>query len=276
MIRILFFGDIVGRIGRQAMIKILPKLKKEFKPDLILANAENLAHGKGVTADTLKEVINAGVNYFTSGNHFWSKKEEIEEVIKQNLSIIRPANYPDTFSGQGYMVADLGGQNANLSRKILFINLMGRVFTKIEDYEVNCPFKKADEILAKFPEVKIKIVDFHAEATSEKMALGYYLDGRVSLIVGTHTHIPTADERILPKGTAYISDLGMVGAKDSIIGVEKQPILNHFLSNKLYDPVKIEIPKKGTVVVNGVFVEINEKTGKAKKIERIVREVTIS
>lgn len=268
--RLLFFGDIVGRIGRKAIIKILPKLKEEFEPDLVLANGENIAHGKGVTVDTLKEVMAAGIDYFTSGNHFWSKKEEIEKVLTQNLPIIRPANYLDTFSGQGYILADLGGQ------KVLLVNLIGRVFTKTEDYEVSCPFKKADEILAKFSEIKIKIVDFHAEATSEKVALGHYLDGRVSLVVGTHTHVPTADEQILPGGTAYISDLGMVGMKDSVIGVEKQLIIDHFLSDKLYEPVKIEIPKKGVVVVNGLFVEINQKTGKAESIKRIKRETIIN
>ena len=161
------------------------------------------------------------------------------------------------------------------SALVLLINLVGRVFTKVEDYQVSCPFKKADEILAKFPEIKVKIVDFHAEATSEKNALRFYLDGRVSLVVGTHTHVQTADEQILPSGTAYISDLGMVGAKDSVIGVEKQRIINHFLLDELYEPVEIEIPKKGIAIVNGVFVEIDEKTGKAKKIERIKKETII-
>lgn len=266
--RIMFFGDIIGRIGRQAMVKILPELKKEFKPDLILANAENIAHGKGVTVDTLKELMAAGIDYFTSGNHFWSK-EETEEVVKQNLPIIRPANYPDSSLGRGYAIFEIQKE------KILLINLIGRIFTKIEEYDVSCPFKKADEILVKFPEIKIKIVDFHAEATSEKTALGFYLDGRVSAIVGTHTHIQTADERILSNGTAYITDLGMVGAKDSVIGVEKQLIINHFLSDDLYGRVEIEIPKKGTVVVNGVLLEIDKKTGKAKKIERVKREIII-
>ncbi|MGC9048955.1 MAG: TIGR00282 family metallophosphoesterase [Patescibacteria group bacterium] len=287
--KVLFFGDIVGRIGRQAIIKILPGLKKEFKPDLVLANAENIAHGKGVTVDTLKELMNAGINYFTSGNHFWSKKEEVEKVLTQSLPIIRPANYSDKFSGMGYIILDIGvnqrlprldrrvkaGSNRRESASILLINLIGRVFTKIEDFEVSCPFKKVDEILNKFPEIKIKIIDFHAEATSEKTALGYYLDGRVSLVVGTHTHVQTADEQILANGTAYLSDLGMVGAKDSIIGIEKQPIIDHFLSDKLYEPVEMEIPKKGIAIINGIFVEIDEKTGKATKIERIKRETII-
>lgn len=278
----MFFGDIVGRIGRQAMVKILPELKKEFKPDLVLANAENIAHGKGVTVDTLKELMRTGIDYFTSGNHFWSKKEDAEKVVKENLPIIRPANYPDTFSGRGYALietqvnADISTNHRCNSHKsaILLINLVGRVFMKDDEQIISCPFKKVDEILVKFPEIKIKIVDFHAEATSEKTSLGYYLDGRVSLVVGTHTHIPTSDEQILPQGTAYISDLGMVGHKESIIGVEKQPILDHFLSDKLCEPVEIEIPKKGIVIVNGVFVEIDKKTGKAKKIERIKKEVT--
>lgn len=269
MIRILFFGDIIGRIGRRALVRLLPKLKKELKADLVLANAENMAHGKGVTVDTLKEVMKAGVDYFTSGNHFWSKKEEVEKVLVEGLPIIRPANFSESFSGQGYAVFEVK------RNKILLINLVGRIFTKIDDSQVVCPFRKVDEILSKFPGIKIKIVDFHAEATSEKTALGYYLDGRVSAMVGTHTHIPTADEKILPGGTAYVTDLGMVGPKDSVIGVEKQLIIDHFLAENLYNPVQVEIPKTGIVTVSGVLIEIDKKNGLAKKIKRIKKEIII-
>lgn len=267
--RILFFGDIVGRIGRKAIVRALPELKKKLKPDLILANAENLAHGKGVTIDTLKEMTRAGIGYFTSGNHFWSKREEVEKVVSQKLPVIRPANYPDSALGQAHMVITVH------RNKVLLINLVGRVFVKDEEKKISCPFQKIDEILAKFPDVKIKIIDFHAEATSEKVTFGHYLSGRVSALLGTHTHIQTADEQILAGGTAYITDLGMVGAKDSVIGVEKQNIINHFIDGRLYEPIAMEIPKKGEAIINGVLVEINEKTGRAKKIKRIKKEVAI-
>jgi metallophosphoesterase (TIGR00282 family) len=272
MINILFFGDVVGQIGRKALIKILPELKRKYRVDLVLANAENIAHGCGVTVNTLKELLENGVDYFTSGNHFWKREMDIEAIINQNFPIIRPANYPeDLFLGQGYSLIELSKKKA----KVLLINLMGRVFTKVEKFGVSCPFKKADEILNQFLDVKIKIIDFHAEATSEKVALAHYLDGRVSLIVGTHTHVQTADEVILPKGTAYITDLGMVGAKDSVIGVKKDLIIQRYLLNKANEPLRLEIPKKGLAIVNGVFVRIEKKTGKAKKIERIFKEVLI-
>ncbi len=272
--RILFFGDVFGRMGRSALIKVLPKLKKQFRPDFVIANAENMAHGKGVTIKTLRQLLENGVDAFTSGDHFWSKKEEVPKVIKEKMPIVRPANFPARLRGQRYLVVN------KKNKKILLLNLMGRTFSKQQDEKgkskLVCPFKTADKILKKYPKIKVKLVDFHGEATSEKVSLGYYLDGRVSAVLGTHTHIPTADEQILSGGTAYITDVGMVGPKDSVIGLKKEIILDRFLSGIIYGkPIQMEIPEKGLAVVNGVFLEIDERTGQAKKIKRIIKEVII-
>lgn len=273
--RIIFFGDIVGKIGRQALAKILPDLKKEFKPDLIFANGENLAHGKGVTPSIVQEIIRFGIDYLTSGNHFWDKRE-YREVIKQKLPILRPANYPDSYLGQGYVVIKTNFGD------LLLVNLIGRVF--IRNFQVKaylkCPFKKFDQIYSRYHNrVKFTIVDFHAEATAEKIAFGYYLNGRASAVLGTHTHIQTADEKILADGTAYLTDLGMIGAKDSVIGVNKELIIELIVNPRkktLLKKLRKEyIPERGQVIVNGVFLELDDKTGKAKKIERINRETIV-
>ncbi|MCX7779192.1 MAG: TIGR00282 family metallophosphoesterase [Patescibacteria group bacterium] len=265
--KVLFFGDVVGKIGRRALIRILPKLKRKFKPDLILANVENLAHGLGVTRKTLQEIKNAGVDFFTSGNHIWSKKEIFEIFKDKDLKdkIIRPANYPPETPGSGEKIIKIG-QNF-----ILVINLLGRVFLEIE---ADCPFRKADEILARFSNKNLNaiIVDFHAEATSEKVALGHYLDGRASAVLGTHTHIGTIDAQILSSGTAFLSDIGMVGAKNSVIGVEKKNVLTAFLSQI---PQNFEIPEKGEAIINAVFLAIDPKTKKASSIQRVDQEIKI-
>ena len=263
--KILFFGDIIGKIGRQAIKEILPKLKKEYQPDLVVANVENLAHGIGVTKKTLDEMIEAGIDFFTSGNHIF-KKPEAEELLKANDSVIlRPANYPGDVPGAGFRVIEVG------SRSVLVINLMGQVFIK---EEFDNPFKKIDEILEKVDQKNLAatIVDFHAEATSEKVAFGWHVDGRVSAVLGTHTHVPTADAKILPQGTAYITDVGMVGAVDSIIGDRKEPLLASFLTGSA---PKVEIPEEGEVEVNAVLLEVSPKTRKAKKIKRIDRKVKV-
>jgi len=279
--KLLFFGDIVGKIGRRALAKILPELKKEFKPDLILANGENLAHGLGATVSTVQNVLRAGVDYLTAGNHFWDKKE-VREVVKQKLPIIRPANFPNSYSGQGYVLIKTKFGN------LLLINLSGRVF--IQDLQtkakLSCPFRKFDRIFSQFKNrVKFIMVDFHAEATAEKSAFGYYLDGRASAVFGTHTHIQTVDEKILDSGTAYLTDVGMVGAKDSVIGVNKQFIIEIMTKSRrksLLQELKLKklkkeyIPEKGLVIINGVFLELDNKTGKAKKIERINRETVVN
>jgi len=268
MIKILFFGDVIGKIGRQGLKKILPALKKKYKPDLIIANGENLAHGLGITKKTLAEMNSLGFNLLTSGNHIW-KKKEIEEIFKDselNKFVIRPANWPRGVLGDGFCVLKVG------KFLVLIINLLGRVFMK-ED--VDCPFERIDTILRKNNDKKINavVVDLHAEATSEKVAMGLYLDGRVSAVLGTHTHVGTADTKILPLGTAYVSDIGMVGAKDSVIGMKKDNVLNGFLTQL---PQVFEPPEKGEVIINAVYLEIDPRTKKAKKIQRVDLEAKVS
>jgi hypothetical protein len=259
------FGDINGRIGRKAVAKILPSLKKKFDPDLTIANAENIAHGIGVTDGTLNELIKAGVDFFTSGDHIFDKKDAIGILERQNSPLIRPANFPPGVPGVGARLFEIG------TKKVLVINLLGRVFMK---NQYDCPFRKADEILMEFKEADPSaiIVDFHAEATSEKNGLGQYLDGRVSAVLGTHTHIGTDDWQILPGGTAFTTDIGMVGAKDSILGVDKRGILKTFLTQ--ISEVH-EIPEEGICTVNAIYLEIDPKTKRAKKIKKINEEVEI-
>lgn len=263
--KILIFGDVMGKIGRRAIIKILPKLKKEFKPDFIIANAENIAHGKGITPKTLKELTDNGVDFFTSGDHVWNKKEIIPVLEQKDACLIRPANYPPKVPGFGYRIIEVG------VKKILMVNLIGRVFMK-GDYD--CPFRKIDEIFEETKREKIDavVIDFHTEATSEIRAFGFYVDGRASIVFGTHTHVQTADEQILPKGTAYLTDVGMNGAKDSVLGVDKENILKNFLTQMPFEHI---IPETGTAIVNAVLVEINSKTIEAKKIIRINREIEV-
>ncbi len=270
--KILILGEIIGKIGRQAVVKTLPNLKKEIRPDLVLANAENLAHGKGVTLKTIKEILVAGIDFLTSGDHFWSKKEEIERILPLDLSIIRPANYPANLAGEGYKVINVKSQSSNVKPcLVLIINLTGRVFMK--EKEISCPFKKFDEIISKIEKrPKVILVDFHAEATAEKIAFAHYVDGRASVVFGTHTHVVTADERILSKGTAFITDLGMIGAKNSVIGFRVEEAIKRNIED---EEIPLEVPEKGWAIGNGIFVEINEKTGRAEKIERIKKEVEI-
>jgi len=257
--RVLLFGDIIGKTGRQAVKALLPQLKEEKKPDFIGANCENLAGGFGISEKTIREMFSAGIDFFTSGNHIWDKKEGFD-LIKRDPRILRPANYPEGVPGKGYTV---------LTRdelKIGIINLQGRKFLS----EVDSPFIIGSKIIEKLKKdgVNIIIIDFHAEITSEKVALGWYFDGKVSLIAGTHTHIQTADARILPGGTAYITDLGMCGARDSVIGMKKEIAIERFL--KLI-PKRFEVAK-GALLLNGVLVDIDKRSGKAIKIERIWRE----
>ena len=263
--KILFFGDIVGKIGRKAIKQILPDLKKELEPDLIMANAENLAHGLGVTEKILTEMKEAGIEFFTSGNHIFSKPEAELLLAKKDSVLIRPANYPPTLPGVGFKIIEVA------ARQLLIINLVGRVFMK-EDFD--CPFRTLDEILEKVDQSKLAgiIIDFHAEATSEKAALGWHADGRVSAVLGTHTHVPTADAKILPEGTAFVTDVGMVGATESIIGDKKEPILNSFLNQTA---MKLDVPEEGEVDVQAVLLEIDPKTKKATKFERVDRKIKV-
>ena len=259
MLNVLFIGDVNGKIGRQAVAKILPKLKKSQKIDFVFANAENAAHGTGVTEDTLKELMDAGIDYFTNGDHAFDKIKQIDCYDK--FPVLRPANYSCDAPGKGYAVVEKG------KYKILLINLIGRVFMAA-DYD--CPFRKADEILAKFAKKDMSaiIIDIHAEATSEKVALKYYLEGRASAVLGTHTHIMTADEEISSQGTAYITDIGMAGFADGCIGVDKEDIIKIFLTQIKRSHT---IPEKGRAIFNAVLLVIDPKTGKAKSLKPITK-----
>jgi len=259
ILKIIFFGDIIGKIGRLAIKKVLPEIKQKYQPDLIIANAENLAHGVGITQKTIDEMIGAGIDFFTSGNHIW-RKDEAKEILNQKKTVvIRPANYPPVTPGWGEKVLEIG------LKKLLVVNLLGRVFM---GEQLDCPFRKFDEIYKKYEKENIGaiLVDVHAEATSEKVALGHYLDGRAQAVIGTHTHVPTADAFITEKGTAYVTDAGMAGAKDSVIGIDKAKAIEMFLTQM---PLKHDIPEQGLAVVNSVYLEIDLKNKKAKKIERI-------
>ena len=266
-LKVLMFGDICGKIGRKAITKILPELKTKHSPDLTIANVENLAHGTGTTSKTLNEMISAGVDFFTSGDHAFDKKEIYEIFENPDSPLIRPANFPDEVGvpGKGEKLFEIS------TKKVLVINLVGRVFMK---RQYDCPFKLADKILKKYENEDLAaiIVDFHAEATSEKIAMGIYLDGRVSAVLGTHTHIGTDDFKILPKKTAYVTDVGMVGAKNSVLGVDKKNILKNFLTQT---PQVHEIPESGLCDVDAIYLEIDTKNGEAKKIKKIKKEVEI-
>ena len=255
-VNILFIGDIVGKPGRQAVSRELHKLVDRYNVDVVIANGENASGGFGITAESARELFACGIHLFTSGNHIWDKKEALEYLKKEDR-IIRPANYPEGAPGKGSTVFVTPG-----GTKVGVINLEGRVFMN----SLDCPFKTADREIAALSEfTNIILVDFHAEATSEKTSLGWYLDGRVSAVVGTHTHVQTADERILTAGTAYISDAGMTGAFDSVIGVRKDEPISKFLTQL---PSKFEVAKKD-LRLNGVVLTIDDSSGRALGIERV-------
>ncbi|MBC7289503.1 MAG: TIGR00282 family metallophosphoesterase [Armatimonadetes bacterium] len=255
--KILFLGDVVGRPGRQAVADLLPNLIAEHGADFVIVNCENAAAGYGVTPATAQELIDAGANCLTSGNHIWKQKEAFD-LLDADERILRPANYPPGAPGRGWNLFSTGD-----GTRIAVVNLQGRVFME----PVDCPFRAADAILAELSgKTDHILIDFHAEATSEKCALGWYLDGRVTAVVGTHTHVQTSDERILPGGTAYISDAGMCGALDSVIGVDKDIAVTRFVRGL---PVRFTVPKKGPATVEGVVVETDASTGRATAIRRI-------
>ena len=254
--RVLMIGDVIGRTGRNAVKALLPDLRDELHIDLTVANGENAAGGLGITRDTADELLSSGVDIITSGNHIWDKQEIIPH-LDSDLPILRPLNYPPGTPGRGYAYAG----------DILVVNLIGRVFVGTCD----CPFRAVDELIAGLSErPKAIVVDFHAEATSEKVAMGWYLDGRASAVAGTHTHVPTADNRVLPGGTAYVSDLGMVGATNSVIGVETEDVLARFLTQT---PRRLRVARAGPVRFNSVLIEVEATTGKATEIKRIDKEV---
>src|SRR5580700_10929121 len=251
---ILFVGDIFASPGRRIVADHLQDIIQANAIDLTIANAENSAGGFGVTPAIAEELLALGADVLTSGNHIWDKREIFDYLARQPR-LLRPANYPEA-PGGGVIV-----YRAHNGVECAVINLQGRTYMPSTD----CPFRKADQILAALdPEVKVRFVDFHAEVTSEKMAMGWYLDGRVSAVVGTHTHVPTADTRVLPGGTAYQTDCGMTGPFDSIIGVEKEPVLQKFLTAL---PVRMEAAK-GSVELHSVIVEVDGQTGKALSIRR--------
>jgi metallophosphoesterase (TIGR00282 family) len=253
MFRILFIGDIVGSVGRKAVKEQLPHLINEHRPDFVIANGENVAAGKGITRPMANELFGMGVHLLTMGNHTWDQKE-IFQFIDEESRIIRPANFPNGVPGNGYCTIKVKGQ------ELTVINLQGRTFMPT----IDCPFQKVDEILKKVRS-KLIFVDFHAEATSEKLAMGWYLDGRVSAIVGTHTHVQTNDARMFTKGTAYITDVGMTGPRDGILGVAKDIVIQRFL-NQL--PARFTIDE-GKYHLNAVCVDL-KLDGNALKITPIV------
>jgi len=255
-VKILFIGDIVGRPGRQAVSRELHRLVDRYLVDLVVANGENAAGGFGITEETANDLYKCGIHVLTSGNHVWDKKESLD-FIRHDERLLRPANYPEGTPGRGSAIFTTAGDV-----KVAVLNLEGRVFMN----NLDCPFRTADREIDRLrAETPIILVDFHAEATSEKASLGWYLDGRVSAFIGTHTHVQTADEHILPGGTAYLTDAGMTGGFDSVIGVKKEEAITKFLSLL---PVKFDIAKNN-LRLNGVVIEVDEQSGKAVSIERI-------
>jgi len=255
LLKILFIGDIVGRPGRAAVAHFLPKIKKAQEIDFVIANGENLASGKGMTYGKYQEMLEVGIDYFTSGNHIWKNQDIIPYLKEKSVKILRPANYPGDCPGLGFDTVKIKGYNVTI------VNLMGQAFIPIF---LESPFKIADEI-AEENKNNIIVIDFHAEATSEKIALARYLDGRVAAVVGTHTHVQTADEDVLPGGTAFISDLGMTGPKNSILGVQTDIIIKQFLT-ALPQSHKVAV---GAAKFNGAIVTIDPEKKIAVSIERV-------
>jgi len=252
---ILVVGDVVGRPGRRAVNTLLPRLRQQYGLDLVIANAENAAGGLGLTLATAKELLDAGVDVLTSGNHIWAQSEIIP-YLDSEMPILRPLNYPPGVPGKGYLIT---GQ-------AMVVNIIGRTF--IGNFD--CPFRAMDKLLAELePKPSVIIVDFHAEATSEKIAMGRYLDGRVSAVLGTHTHVGTIDAQLLPQGTAYVTDIGMAGPIDSVIGDDAEAVLRRFLTMM---PHRLSVGK-GRTIFSAVVVGVDEKSGKATSIDRIYQEV---
>lgn len=254
--KVIFIGDIVGSIGRDAVAKYLPKLKRKYAADVVIANGENAAAGRGITEAIYNDLLMMGVDVITMGNHTWDNKD-VFNFIDDAEFLVRPANFSKDAPGRGMTTVTKNGVTLSV------INLHGRVFLPPHED----PFAMADELVVEARQVSPLVwVDFHAEATSEKIALGWHLDGRVSAVVGTHTHVQTADARIYPGGTAYITDVGMTGPYDEVLGMTKESVIYKFQTNM---PSRFEVPKKGREVLSGFFVEIDDKTGKAVRQERI-------
>ncbi|OPY12498.1 MAG: hypothetical protein A4E67_00077 [Syntrophaceae bacterium PtaB.Bin038] len=254
--QILFIGDIVGRPGRRAVRELLPGLVKDHGVDLVVANAENAAAGFGITRDTVDELTECGIQLLTTGNHVWDKREVLG-FIDEYPNLLRPANYAEGCPGIGHAVVKTAA-----SIPVAVVNLVGRVFM----HPADCPFRAAKGLLGGLrQQTPVIIVDMHAEATSEKQAMGWFLDGEVSAVLGTHTHVQTADETILPRGTAYITDVGMTGPLNSVIGIEKEMIIDRFLTGM---PCRFEVAR-GDVRLQGAVVDVDPQTGRARSIQRV-------
>jgi len=255
-LRVLFFGDIVGSIGRTTIESNITKIKETYRPHIVIANGENAAGGRGINEKIVKQFFQMGIHVITMGNHVWDQKE-IFDFIDDYKNLIRPANFPMGTPGNGYTILPFN------DHKLAVINIQGRTFLP----PLDCPFKTVSQIVEQVKkETKNIIVDFHAEATSEKQAMGWYLDGKVSAVVGTHTHVQTGDERILPKGTGYITDVGMVGSYDGILGMKKKDVINKFITAL---PARFEVDKSGRTQINAVLIDIDLQTGKTNQIHRI-------
>ncbi|WP_031548646.1 TIGR00282 family metallophosphoesterase [Salinicoccus luteus] len=251
--RILFIGDIVGKIGRRMLKEHLLTLKRQHGAQVAIVNGENAAHGKGITEKIYKELLTAGADFITLGNHAFAKRD-VYEFLDEDIRMIRPANFPEGAPGRGYGVVNVNGV------KLLIMNLQGRSFMDA----IDCPFRKADAILEEIQADEI-FVDFHSETTSESLAMGHYLDGRVDAVVGTHTHVQTNDEQVLPEGTKYITDVGMTGFRDGILGIRKEEVIERFLHQL---PVRHNVPEEGPGILSGVIIDT-----KTNKIDTIrIRE----
>lgn len=262
-LRICVIGDIIGKPGRQAVTHLLPELREEFALDMVIANGENTAAGAGLTPSLAEELLGGGVDVITSGNHIWDKRE-IYEYLDTDRPVLRPLNYPDDTPGRGWLV-----HHTDAGDEVAVINAMGRVYMN----QLDSPFTKLDELLdgAAVPLPPVRILDFHCEITSEKNAMGWYLDGRVSAVVGTHTHVPTADARLLPNGTAYISDIGMTGPRDSVIGFALDTVLPRFTRHL---PTRFQVAS-GPVAFNAVVITADSATGRASGIQQVQRLVEV-
>ncbi|WP_031499438.1 TIGR00282 family metallophosphoesterase [Bryobacter aggregatus] len=257
---LLFIGDVYSSVGRNALAWNLAELQATYGVQMTIVNAENAAGGFGVTPQIADDMLSLGVDAITTGNHVWDKRDFFE-YLDRNPRVTRPANYPKELPGRGLIYVE-----ARNGVRVAILNLQGRALMT----PLDCPFRKADELIAEIPtDVKVRFVDFHAELTSEKVAMGWHLDGRVSAVIGTHTHIPTADTRILAGGTAYQTDAGMTGPYDGVIGADKELVLKKFLTSL---PVRLEASKKGGEL-HGVVIDIDETTGQARSIERVTRKM---
>ncbi len=258
--RIVFIGDIVGRTGRRAAAEAIVRIRRGFSPDLIVANAENSAGGFGINRKSIDELDKAGVDFYTTGNHVWDKVQGIG-LLDERANIVRPENYPDA-PGRGWALVP------GMEDRVAVVNVQGRVFMP----PLDCPFRTVDRLLEEIPaSARVILVDCHAEATSEKIAMGWHLDGRVSIVVGTHTHVPTRDGRILPGGTAYVTDVGMTGAYDGILGVRKEAVIGRFFNQR---PARFETAK-GDPRCDYVVVDVDEASGRAIHLEHRQEQIEL-